>query len=307
VQGFQLRLKPLLALACGVAGLIWSGVVANRVFPAQFEPVRYAIKRAMGTAAALDGEDRVIWYSGKQEVACPETSSRKIGVVLAIGQSNIANYGAPDRGQTTDSAVLNLFNGKCYLASSPMLGATGVYGSYLPVLGQELVKQGVYDVVVFVSIAVGSSNIARWAEGGDLNHHMLHIAGEIKEKGYEVTNVLVHQGEADFLENTSSRDYIDRFRSMVESIRQVGISAPVHVAVSTLCGPTVRWTSDNVIAKDLHRLIDEGVVHLGADTDRQIGLEGRVEDGCHLNLLGQRATAESFVSALRDYKSHDTR
>lgn len=74
---------------------------------------------------------RLIAYPGKTEVKCPEPGP-DTAIVLAIGQSNIANQAENRITSHYSSEVVNFFEGKCYRAESPLLGATAEEGEFLP-------------------------------------------------------------------------------------------------------------------------------------------------------------------------------
>jgi len=138
---------------------------------------------------------RLVAFPGKAEVPCP-ASGPDTAVVLAIGQSNIANHLEKRVTSRHRGEVVNFFIGKCYRAASPLLGATGEEGEFLTLLGDRLVDDGAYRNVVIVSSAIGASGIAMWRKGGVLNGLLLHVLNGLPP-GYRVTEVLWLQGETD--------------------------------------------------------------------------------------------------------------
>ena len=76
-----------------------------------------------------DDYGRLVAYPGKAEVPCP-LQAAGTAVILAIGQSNVANHA--DQRITTrhPGAAVNYFGGKCYVAASPLLGATQALRRY---------------------------------------------------------------------------------------------------------------------------------------------------------------------------------
>src|ERR1700722_3908972 len=60
-------------------------------------------------------------YPGKKEIACP-SQDEATAVLLVTGQSNASNSQG-QRYQSADDQVVNFFEGRCYRAASPLLGA----------------------------------------------------------------------------------------------------------------------------------------------------------------------------------------
>ena len=242
---------------------------------------------------------RLIAYPGKTEVKCPAPGP-DTAVVLAIGQSNIANQGENRFTSHYHGAVVNFFEGKCYRAESPLLGATAEEGEFLTLLGDRLVDDGAYKNVVILTSAVGGSEIARWRKGGALNGPMLHALTGLLP-GYRVTQVLWVQGEADYAIGTPPQVYTDDFQSLLDTLTDGGVTAPVFIAIATRC--VGKWKPDNPIAAAQRALVDDRRVFLGADTDALIGTADRRPDGCHFGGHGQVKAAEAFVAAIEKVKA----
>ncbi len=242
---------------------------------------------------------RLVAYPGKTEMKCPAPGP-ETAVVLAIGQSNIANQAENRITSHYRGEVVNFFEGKCYRAESPLLGATAEEGEFLTLLGDRLVDDGAYRNVVIITSAVGPSEIARWRKGGALNGLMLHVLAGLRP-GYRVTQVLWVQGEADYAIGTAPQVYTEAFHSLLDTLSEAGITAPVFLAIATRC---VRaWKADNPIAADQRALVDNLRVFLGADTDALVGTADRRPDGCHFGGRGQVKTADSVVAAIEHVKA----
>lgn len=248
--------------------------------------------------STFDAEGRLIEYASKQTAPCPPQTP-DTGVLLVIGQSNVANRGERKFITRYPRQVFNYYNGSCTIAASPLLGASGDGGEFLTPLADRLVNLGVYRTVIILSASVGGSEIARWQEGGDLNDAMLTTLTEA-QKHYDVTDIIWQQGESDFRLSTSPDTYVESFKSLLSSLRKQGVDAPVFMSVSTKCqeilsGP---WSPDNPLAlaqKELPAL--EGV-YLGADTDALISNDDRKIDHCHFRESGQLKAADAFADAI---------
>lgn len=242
---------------------------------------------------------RLIAYPGKTEVKCPAPGP-DTAVVLAIGQSNIANQAENRIISHYSREVVNFFEGKCYRAESPLLGATAEEGEFLTLLGDRLVDDGAYRNVVIVTSAVGASEIARWRKGGELNGLMLHALTGLLP-GYRVTQMLWVQGEADYAIGTAPALYTDDFHSLLGTLSAGGVTAPVFIAIATRCVSS--WKPDNPIAAAQRALVDNRHVFLGADTDALVGTADRRPDGCHFGGRGQVKAADAFVSAIEKVRA----
>jgi hypothetical protein len=242
---------------------------------------------------------RLIAFPGKTEVKCP-APGHDTAVLLAIGQSNIANQAENRITSHYGGEVVNFFEGKCYRAESPLLGATAEQGEFLTLLGDRLVDDGAYKNVVIVTSAVGASEIARWRKGGALNGLMLHALTGLLP-GYRVTQVLWVQGEADYAIGTAPEVYADAFHSLLDTLTEGGVTAPVFIAIATRCVSS--WKPDNPIAATQRALIDNRRVFLGADTDALIGTADRRPDGCHFGGRGQVKAADAFAAAIEKVKA----
>jgi hypothetical protein len=249
------------------------------------------------TAGVRDDYGRLVAYPGKIEAACPAQTERT-GVLLAIGQSNVANHAAARITTRHGRKVLNFFAGKCSIAASPLLGATGDGGEFLTMLADRLVDDGVYDTVIIVPAGVGGTPISRWQAGGDLNAMLTMTLRELAGR-YRVTDVVWHQGESDFANATTSEAYAAAFASLVATLAQDGVVAPVFSAVATRCGPS--WRADNPVARAQRGLAADGRIHVAADTDALLAPEDRYDE-CHFSESGQRKTATAYATAIRRFR-----
>jgi hypothetical protein len=226
------------------------------------------------------------------EIPLTHLRSKRVLTALAFGQSNAANFG--ENPWTAGEAVFNFYKGKLYAAQDPLLGADGDGGSVWTRLGDRLIATKRYDAVVWLTLGVGGSAIARWTAGGDLHSRLLEALRDVQSHGLPMTCMLWHQGEQDAMLQTSKEAYKKRFTDMVSSIRQHGGAAPIYVAVATRCQ---KLRAHEEIRQAQHELVDPGKgLYAGPDTDI-LDLRYRY-DGCHFSDEGLDRYAELWLEKL---------
>ena len=67
----------------------------------------------------FDEFGRLTSYPGKRTIACPRPDART-AVILAIGQSNIGNFGATRFSTAHGARVVNFFSDACWVAGAPL-------------------------------------------------------------------------------------------------------------------------------------------------------------------------------------------
>ena len=287
----------LLAVGVFVVGA-WAGVV-------RAWPVRYSLQLIQGLPKpfasapesrpfAVDPAGRLLNYTGKIEIQCPE-QTRRTAVILIAGQSNAANSGAQRHSTRYPDRVLNFVGGRCYVAASPLLGSTGFAGESWTLLADQLIDAGAFDHVILAPVAVGASSVEQWAKGGALNTTMIPLVQDLTTR-YRVTHVLWHQGESDFALKTDSARYKKHFLSFVESLRANAVDAPVFVSKASRCGPA--WTESNPIRTAQQELAStQPGIMTGVDTDKLLEAQDRYDD-CHFADSGEVKTARAWAAIL---------
>jgi hypothetical protein len=282
----------------GVVIGAWAGVV--RIWP-----VRYSIQLIEGSPKpfvyepespplAVDSAGRLLKYAGKIEAPCPKQTPRT-AVLLIAGQSNAANSAAQRHETRHPDRVLNFMSGRCYVARSPLLGATGFAGEPWTLMADQLIEAGAFDRVVLAPVAVGASNIGQWAKGGALNTSMIPLVQDLVTH-YRVTHVLWHQGESDFALKTNPLRYKEQFQSFADTLRSNAIDATVFVSTATRCLPG--WVEPNAIRTAQQELAATGAGFApGVDTDKLLSAQDRYDD-CHMADSGEVKTAKAWAAIL---------
>lgn len=246
--------------------------------------------------------------TAKTQVSCApfQQADSRTAVLFTFGQSNSANN-VSDRYFASEAvANFNPFDGQCYRAEDPLLGATMEDGSVWGRMADGLIAQGAYDRVLIVAIGVGGSWIDRWTVGGDLHPRLLYGLDRLAAQGITPTHMLWHQGEADKRRGTSQQAYVDAFTHMTEAIRAHGVTAPLYPAQATWCNmfDSADAADERAAAAPVRAAqaqlpdVIEGVF-AGPDTDTLTGKLYRY-DNCHFNGYGARAHAQLWVQALTE-------
>jgi hypothetical protein len=245
-------------------------------------------------AGQYDDFGRLIGLNGKLQITCPN-QNLKSGVLLAIGQSNIANHAEKKFLSRFPNQVVNYYDGKCYVASSPLLGASGEAGEFITPLADRLIEKGVYKSIIIISSGISGTPISRWQAGGDLNKMLLDTITSIKK--YNITDIIWHQGESDFMNGTSAVEYQKSFTLLKNSLQDAGIAAPFFIAVATKCGNNPTWKNSNPTALGQSKLKDNKEIFLAVSTDKLLNKNDR-RDSCHLSVSGQLKTANAYAEAI---------
>jgi len=253
----------------------------------------------------FDRFGRIVLDREKAAVPCPPQTERT-AVILAMGQSNAANHAGQGFASRHGAKIVNFFDGACYVAASPLLGATGVQGEYWTETANGLIDSGAYDAVVLSVVAVGGVPVARFAKDGDLNPLVAAAAADFARGGYRVTHALWVQGESDARDETSAEEYRARFRSVVATLRarQPDPRLEVFVGVATKCLPFRPHDPQLPVAIELRRLGASGEgLRAGVDTDVLLGELDRY-DQCHFAGSGAEKAARAWAEIIAKDRSN---
>jgi hypothetical protein len=282
-------IRSRIKVAVLITGALGFGFLAGVLFQKYYTVDR--LLRDLGLRSELTYQ-----LHGRKPVARPLPDPGRLMVALVFGQSNSSNFA--NARSASKKATYNFFSGDLYTARDPMIGANGMGGSVWPLLGDSLQDNGLYDTVVFATIGVASSSIVRWAPGGDLHPRLLDTIDELSEADLPITHLLWHQGETDAQLGTTPEAYIRAFHSMLQSIRERGVEAPVYVSLATRCYEIDRAEALRGAQKALRDPL-QGILP-GPDTDA-LGPEYRY-DGCHFSAKGVVAAAGLWLRALSDQR-----
>lgn len=187
--------------------------------------------------------------AGRTPVECidREANARGTMVLLIFGQSQAANS-PPSVQKVEDTRFFpthnvinfNVYDGRCYFARDRLLGATAIGGSIWSRLGESLIESGMAERVVLAPIAVGAATVADWAPAdsarpsGNLNRKLLVALRRLFDQKIPPTHILWVQGG--LTAGKSRPTTATHSGGIVRQIRSLNVSAPIHVALDTVCG-----------------------------------------------------------------------
>ncbi len=236
-----------------------------------------------------------------QRTQVPCRADGRTAVIVTLGQSNAANYALMWYTPKHDVLNFDLYDGRCYKARDPLLGASGTGGNFATPLADMLIERGLYARVIIAPIAMGGSTVEEWADEGRFNRRILVLIRRLFDAGLTPTAILWHQGESDAgVGDAQVRQYRKNLLEVIATFRTYGVSAPFFVALATKCGsgptPSGRTIRDGQ-ASAVNPLDN---VFLGPDTDT-LGDEYRDKEHCHFNAAGLLRHAAMWADVLQTW------
>jgi hypothetical protein len=237
--------------------------------------------------------------SNRQRISC--AVDKNTAVIATLGQSNAANYALKQYSPKHDVRNFNLYDGHCYKAEDPLLGASGTLGNFATPLADMLIERGLYSRVIVAPIAMGGSMVEQWAEEGVFNRRILVLIRRLFDAGLTPTLILWHQGEGNSGAGDShGRQYRKNLLEVIATFRRYAVSAPFFVALATKCGAYPRLNGDNIREGQATTVNPLDNVFLGPDTDT-LGDEYRDPDHCHFNAAGVLRHAAMWADVLQGW------
>jgi carbohydrate esterase-like sialic acid-specific acetylesterase len=239
--------------------------------------------------------------SGRAAMRC--SAAGRTAVIILLGQSNSANHGLTRVTSKHSVDNFNLYDGRCYHATDPLLGASGDRGNFATRLGDLLIEEGPFDHVIIAPIGMGGTRVDQWAKEGMFNRRIAALIRRLYDAGLSPNFILWHQGEGESgIGDIGGRQYRKNLLEVVQTFRQYGIGAPFFVALATRCGGGGHPYAKNI--RDGQRSTANGVlgIYLGPDTD-SLDSDYRDPEGCHFTEQGLAAHAELWARAILTYQA----
>jgi hypothetical protein len=222
--------------------------------------------------------------ANKLEVSCPAEDDAY--VIIGFGQSNSANH-AGHRFETNKD-IVNFYNGKCYVANDPFLGATGKSGSvWIPLSEQLNVKD---KTIVLSTFGVGGTKVSDWL---DDNYLMPFYKENIDALGkfYKKPSAVVWiQGESDV--STPNEVFSKQLKDWFEILRTDFSDSNIYVTGTSYCD---NQSNDSVLVAQRKQADNIGAVYVDS-TDKLLQQRYRYDD-CHFSEKGVKALASLIVGS----------
>jgi Carbohydrate esterase, sialic acid-specific acetylesterase len=211
----------------------------------------------------------------KQSLLTIDGERDRTAVIIILGQSNAANHGAGRYIAKHRVDNFNIYDGNCYHAADPLLGASGDEGNFATRLGDKLIDGGLFDRVILAPIAMGGTTVEQWADEGMFNRRILALIRRLYDAGLPTDFILWHQGEGNpGMGDADGRQYRKNLLEVVATFRRYGVNAPFFVALATRCGDAPHPNAVNIRAGQKGAVNPIARIYLGPDTDT-IGIEHR--------------------------------
>ena len=142
-------------------------------------------------------------------------------IFLLMGQSNMAGRGLLEDVEPIRDERIRVFqDGRWSIAEEPLHHDRPNAGIGLAMsFAQSVLAAGPDRVIGLVPRAVGSTPLERWMPGADLYEGAMAAAREAARDG-TIKAVLWHQGEQDSKSEADASSYVQRFSTMVATLRE---------------------------------------------------------------------------------------
>lgn len=223
--------------------------------------------------------------SQKQRIDCPKPE--QTFVIAIFGQSNAANA-TGHRHDNNNAQFINFFNGACYIAKDPLLGAAGINGSvWIPFLQ----KLDTNKNILVINFAIGGSSIERWLDDQSLAPLFAENMAALTNSGYTPNLFMWVQGESNA--RSEGTVYETSLQALISKIENNYPDAKMGISSTTYCNGLRNEAIANVQRKVA---LFRGLIWLG-NTDNFVSLEDRF-DGCHFSAKAVDAAARMFADAV---------
>lgn len=232
--------------------------------------------------------------------------ARKTLVLIVAGQSNWTNVNPTLYTPTNSSAVsqLNLYDGSFYPVSSDVLGSSFYQGTYGPGnpsvrVADALVSDSIFNQVLIVNVAIGSTSVAQWVSSQFTNRiavAMLRLAENgITPSTTGVTFAFLWgQGETDNVPlATSQSAYASSLSGVLSSVTAAGFSGRFFICEETW----IDGTTSSAVEAAQTGIINNTTIFSGGNLD-SLGNSDRQSDQTHFTDAGAAAAALLVVNAM---------
>ncbi|SFT85290.1 hypothetical protein [Mesorhizobium sp. YR577] len=229
--------------------------------------------------------------SNKQQIDCDYISKLEPIVILAVGQSLVANAnGSSPWEQRINRNVYEHWGTRCYKANEPLYGASDARRSFVFDLA-NLITRATQKPVVINMAAVGGTRVERFMDGGDANRILKEQIQNATKKGLLPTFVIWEHGQGNLDDDMA--DYKSKVTTVLAGIRDQGVTAPIFIAQDSF----LNWRSSPEMLQAQRELAYLQGSYLGPNIDL---IPFRI-DGTHMDDRGVELQAGIWFQVLARY------
>ena len=232
-----------------------------------------------------------------EKVPFEEVKSPNTMIALAIGQSNAAS--TSNQTYTTKNAVFSYYKGSLYKAMEPLLGSGGDGGCVWTILADKLIDSGLYQKVILIPIAVGSTRIEDWTVGKE-SKKLNEVLDDLNSKGIKLTHIFWHQGESNT--GDDKNNYKANLKLLLRNIRKHNQPAPFYCSVATYnFYVNNAFNGVDTVLQNAQKefVLENDNVISGPNTDSIIYAIDRY-DSQHFSAIGNLKYADLWFKALKN-------
>lgn len=225
-------------------------------------------------------------------------------VLVVAGQSLVSNA-TPTLFTPVNSSVvdqMNIYDGGIYNISGKMLGcssnATLGPGNVCARIADLFITNAIFDRVILVPIAIGSTYVADWATG-TFSDRIACAMRRLSSRGITAATtgvtmaMLWAQGEQDNVGATSQANYTSRLNTVISNAQAAGMSGRIFVnSESWSAGATASAVTSAQAA-----VVNGTTVFAGANWD-SLDATNRQADNTHFNDTGAASAATLVYNAM---------
>ena len=243
---------------------------------------------------------RVVEYTA--EIINKFKNNKKGLVVLILGQSNAANYGA--KIFASKQNTFSFYNNVISLAKDPIRGASGNMGSIWIPFSENLLENKTYERTLLINIAEGGSTVNDWNLDGKYHKKLINTLNQLKTNSILPNYILWQQGEEDNYLKTSYVEYKLGLNELIKLINGFVRDVPVVLSLTSYSPTAKTPISINIRKAQMVVATENPNVFLGPDTDKYISKEYRY-DGIHLSEKAMIIVAEDWSNIIMELNNRN--
>ncbi len=237
--------------------------------------------------------------TGAHPIATPP-SLTGLGVILTLGQSNMAQYTnyTPSAPAHASSMYQFLYgDGTLRQWVEPLFGPPSppLLGSFFGELAEALITGSSFTKVMMCHTALGGTSASEWGPGGHYNSIIVAAFKRLRAAGWPISAVIVGQGENETFYGLTGADWSVPWQRTIDWSRNFGYTGPWFFAKQTYNNGSI-----NSSVQAAQVAIANGYnVLVGPDCDAFT--TSYRYDNVHWNATGGAAVAAAWATVLNAY------